>query len=321
MGHLYRLISLAEMIKENYLCIFLLNKHCPNIIPSHFQVYQLPDNILCQDEPSWIFQKFDAESSIIVIDGGCFNVNYQKSIKGYGFTLFYVFDLPERHFIADVVINHAPNFENETLQPEPHIASCLGSKYLILRDEFICLIEKEFVLKPKREVFICFGGSDPFDFSLMALRACLMVDFITTINLVVGELNQNDLSKIRNNAGKNIKVHTSLNSIELIDVMSNCGFAIVPSSTICLELISVKKPIIAGYYVENQRYIYNGLLNSNCIIGAGDLRLYDSLSLSQFISDKISNVDLIEMMQNQKLLFDGGSKKRFVNIFNEYAKN
>ena len=112
------------------------------------------------------------------------------------------------------------------------------------------------------------------------------------------------------------KVYKNLNESELIEVMLKCDLAVVPSSTILYELCCVEMIILAGYFVQNQKLIYDNLVVNDAIIGCGD---FSDFSVSDFESKmlqvlKLSESDCENMLTNQSRLFDGKSKYRFLSL-------
>jgi len=52
--------------------------------------------------------------------------------------------------------------------------------------------------------------------------------------------------------------------------MQSCQMAIAPASTILYEVCSVKMPVLSGFYVGNQKQIYQGLVDENVVFAGGD---------------------------------------------------
>jgi RimJ/RimL family protein N-acetyltransferase len=102
----------------------------------------------------------------------------------------------------------------------------------------------------------------------------------------------------------------------MIEVMKKANFAISPASTILYELCCIKMPILSGYYVENQKNIYNQLSKDNVIYKGGDLSKYSKLDFTVHIDKIIEDKHRINKLHQQKKLFDGKNKNRLLGLIN-----
>ena len=83
---------------------------------------------------------------------------YQQQIKDKGCKLVCIDDIHDKHYVADVVINHAPGLDKNNFSVEPYTKLCLGLDYVLLRKPFL---EKPIAANKEikyNKVFICFGG-------------------------------------------------------------------------------------------------------------------------------------------------------------------
>ena len=104
-GHFIRTLALADMLKDDFDCVFYtqtpteyqrkeLEKVCPFI--------ELPDD----DTRFRLFIEELKGDEIVVLDNYFFTTDYQRSIKTKGCKLVCVDDMHDKHYVADVVINH-----------------------------------------------------------------------------------------------------------------------------------------------------------------------------------------------------------------------
>jgi len=100
--------------------------------------------------------------------------------------------------------------------------------------------------------------------------------------------------------------------------MQNCNFAIVPSSTILYELCAINMVILSGYFIDNQKHIYEGFLEKNAIFGLGDLT---ACSVSKFKNTIVAIIKKPEVYQEmllvQRQLFDSNIRSRYQKIIND----
>lgn len=321
MGHLVRCVSLANMLKTNYDISFLLSNHSPQIDQliktEGFSCQYLKDGAEIRENGMY------DESDIVVLDGYNFKSEMQKEIKKKGKGLIFIDDLHDQHFYADAIINVSDSVSVKNYLAEPYTHFFLGSKYALLRNEFI-----EAALRPAREInsvnelFISMGGSDSGNITLKIIKAAQHISSIKTIHAVIGAVNAHEQEldeHIKNNKTSiKITLHKNINSKQMSSVLNECELAICPASGTCMEAAAVGIGMITGYTADNQLGILNGLIEKQCATSIGDFYKANSESISEVIIKCITNLEIINsQIKNQKKLVDGLSPQRINNIFNE----
>ena len=104
-GHYIRSLALADMLKQDFDCTMFTQvptdyqlRECETVCP----IVALPD-----DESK--FQKFLEYlkgDEIVVLDNYFYTTDYQRAIKAKGCKLVCIDDIHDKHYVADVVINH-----------------------------------------------------------------------------------------------------------------------------------------------------------------------------------------------------------------------
>ena len=314
LGHLFRSFALVEMFKDKYEYVFLTRQDSLNkIIPKEYNVNVIPENILYSEEPNWISKKYDSEKYIIIADGYKFDSSYQKKIKENRFYLVYIDDLTIEHMFADIVINHSLDLNIKDFVAAKYTKFALGTEFALMRPKFINAAKKIKKIKKIDEVFICFGGIDFYDFTNRALEGIIEIPNISKINIVISSAySHTDIYKTLKTRKDDVFIYKNIPEHEMIDLMSQCQLAIIPSSTISYEACCVKMLILGGYYVENQKRINKGLDLNGMIYNVGDFRELDSQKFKQkvleIIQDNTSSYR--EMIKNQSDMFDGKQKYR-----------
>ncbi|WP_282115639.1 UDP-2,4-diacetamido-2,4,6-trideoxy-beta-L-altropyranose hydrolase [Cellulophaga baltica] len=321
LGHLYRLFSLVEIIKHTYQFVFVVLENSTNsIIPKEYNKVIIPKEIKTKNEPEWLESNFPSKDYILIADGYQFTASYQKKIKQKGYNLIYIDDLVTEHMYADIVINHSPYLQKDNYQKENYTELALGTQFALLRPLFLEEAKKIKTINTINTAFICFGGADPFNLSLKALNALLQVKSFKKIHVVLGgAYKHEEIFNLKENNPSKIQVHRNISEKNLINVMSECQFAIAPASTILYELCCLKMPILSGYYVENQKNIYNGLSQKNAIINGGDFRNYKTLDFLRKIKDFLNNPKIDSYLISQQSLFDSNSKIRILGLINKLS--
>ena len=188
LGHIYRLIALAEFYKDEYDFFFLTTSTTStSTFPKDYKVKLLPSNILTKKEPKWISENYPSSEYVVFLDGYQFDSSYQKELKTYNYKLIFIDDLCNNYMYADVVVNHAPMAINCDYQSEKYTDFALGTKYALLRNSFNEAARQNRDINKIENVFICFGGSDFKDLTLKATNAIKEIKEIKNIHVVVGK--------------------------------------------------------------------------------------------------------------------------------------
>ncbi len=296
LGHVIRSLALAEMLKEDFFCIFA-TRFLTNYINT--EASKVCDNIIKLPESDDHFDAFLSILSgdeIVVLDNYFYNTDYQKTIRNKGCKLVCIDDIHDIHYIADVVINHAPYVQKSDYSIESYTKCLLGTKYALLRTPFLQLakLQKKYIAANK--AFVCFGGSDYNNITQRVVERLLLFDFIDKISVVTGGayLYKDELQLLAEHDPNRISFYSNIGADQIADIMSNNDFAIVPCSSILWECMAAKLPVITGYYVDNQKCIsdYFSDKNIGCVVGDFNTNLFsaqDILGLSQNNVDVIAN--------------------------------
>ncbi len=316
LGHLFRLFAIVEMVKTDYDYVYFTKPDSTiSVIPKQYNYKILPEDLTLDEEPLWLSKKFKPEQTIIIADGYQFNSIYQKRIKKHGFKLVYIDDLASEHMYADVVINHSPHVKKTDFTAEPYTKFALGTKYAILRPLFLKAAKQERTINKIDTAFVCFGGADPFNLTLKAVRALLKMPQFTSIHVVLGGAYSNDeifeLEKVHPNK---LKSYKNLSEEALLKVMQRSNFAIAPASTILYEICCVKMPILSGYYVANQELIYKGFNDKKAIYRGGNLKNYCVNEFKNILESILKEEFFINQVEVQNKLFDCKIVFRHLNL-------
>ncbi|APY08478.1 UDP-2,4-diacetamido-2,4,6-trideoxy-beta-L-altropyranose hydrolase [Winogradskyella sp. J14-2] len=316
LGHLYRLFGLVEVLKDSFDFVFVTKASSTfSVIPKSYKTHFIPEHIDFKDEVTWLSQSYNPNDHITIVDGYQFNSTYQKKIKDKGYTLVYIDDLASEHIFADLVINHSPYLTEKHYKKEPYTKLALGTRYALLRPGFLKEAKLERNIKSIDSAFVCFGGADPFNLTYKAVTALLQLNRIKKISVVLGGAYKfNEILELKNTHPLKIDLYKNLSENELIKVMKNCNFAIVPASTILFEICCIKMPVLSGFYVENQELIYKGFLNKKSIYEGGDMSKFKALDFHRIVKNLLLKNDYSLYVSHQKVLFDKMIKERHVNL-------
>lgn len=300
LGHVYRLLALADMLRPDYEIIFViagpddfLKETIMQYVASIYEisgsfVYTAPDVKRPEEEMPYDLTGYLKGDEIVVLDGYWFGSEYQKAIKTTGAKLVCIDDFAQSYFYADVVINHAPGIHASQYIGEPHTKYYLGLDYALLRKDFFKPFDDK---RQSDSLLISMGGSDHYEITEQALEAAIHSGKFNTIHtLVSSSFSSASLDRINNSMQHRkikIQMHKNLSASILVDLMDRCTFALVSASTILLECYSRGMNCFTGHYINNQVKIYEGFTLEHRAKGLGDLKRFRSaegiLELSQLI--------------------------------------
>lgn len=305
LGHITRSLAIAEMLKNDFNCVFATR--CPSlnikrqILNTCNDLVKLPfDNNHFRD-----FLELLCGDEIVVLDNYFFDTQYQINIKNKGCKLVCIDDLHDKHFVADAVINHTPGIQPHHYSTESYTKLYLGLKYALLRTPFLNNLHEKSI--EKKVLFICFGGIDAQNFILKCLKLVKNYN-LEEINVVTNSINSNVDSIndfIKNNLLHNkIFLYLDLNANQMLRIMNECNIGICSASTISFECMSSGMLLFVKLTAENQKYNYDYLVKNKL---AYPFKL---------ISEKLFTVEnIINSIKNQNNIFNGEQKSNVTNAF------
>lgn len=306
LGHVSRCCALAEMLKNDFEIYFYTRANSSVILDDIRRycsdVFTLNDKLSYEEEAGkWI--SILQGNEIVVLDGYSFNTNYQQQIKNVGCKLVCIDDIHAYHFVSDAVINHAPGIVENLYSTEPYTRLYLGSEYALLKKNFLdeAVVPDKPLNLDNSPVLICLGGADPDNFTRQVLEEVLYLLPKHNMNVVVGAAYVH-LKELKQFAETNkcVSLHVNIKPEDMLALMQQSHIAITSASTIALEYICVKGNLFLKLTAENQKNIYNSLIQKQCA------------SPFEMLKEKyLSN----ENINNQYKLIDGKSGLRFINLF------
>jgi UDP-2,4-diacetamido-2,4,6-trideoxy-beta-L-altropyranose hydrolase len=267
LGHLIRCFALAEMLKDQFDVRF-----CVRLCPKDFAL-QVVDNgyQLFKVENDESFLPRVSPGNLVVLDGYQFTPAFQKLIKLRGAFLICIDDLHSSECAADIVINCSPSATRDLYSAFPGTTFLLGLDYVLLRKKFLWAARLPQELSAIRNAFICFGGSDVNNFSVLVLQAALRFSQLEKIVVVTGaSYSHSDELRFAIGDSNRVQHYHNVGESQMIQLINEAELAIIPSSGVLLEVLALKRIAISGYYVKNQVDNYRGFLRMGCIIGVED---------------------------------------------------
>lgn len=310
-GHFIRTLALAEMLSEYFHCIFATQK------PSEYQIGEIDK--VCHErielpEDDSHFESFLSllqGDEIVVLDNYYFDTKYQRAIKAKNCKLACIVDIYDKHYVADIVIDHTEGISSTSFSIEPYTQLLLGYDYALIRKEFREQINAS--EEKKYAGLIMIGGADPYGITNKFLDALEQFEFDKPVAVIRSVLLKNK----NNNSDDKFRFFDKLNAKEVAQLMSASDFGIFPASTVAIEACAVRLPFICGYFVDNQMELYKTIKTKKLALCVGDFNTLDPVCLIHEMK-KLHSVSIRnEFIEKQSKAMDNNSNRRLIRIFRE----
>ena len=252
-GHFIRSLSLADMLKDDFECVFYTQS------PTEYQVNECSKVCKLVELPSddtrfWLFLNELKGDEIVVLDNYFYTTDYQQAIKDKGCKLVCIDDPHGIHYVCDVILSHGNGIPSD-FDVEPYTRLCLGIDWAMLRKPFRRPVDWNH--QRNNDIVVNFGGADPFHITELIIKLLLQLDLNYNIKVILG-----DKVYLSDECRGQVEVLKNLNAEQMAQLFDDSAFGIFAASTVCLEGQSRGLPMIVGYFVENQEKYYQRTKNS-----------------------------------------------------------
>ena len=273
-GHYIRSLALADMLKQDFDCTMFTQ------MPTDYQLREMhsvcPIVALSDTDAKFDeFLNYLHGDEIVVLDNYFFTTDYQRAIKTKGCKLVCIDDMHNKHYLADVVINHGVN-DKTLFDIEPYTKLCLGFEYALLRKPFLEIHDEN---HRKNGLFVvCFGGLDPHNLTKRYAEHLIVSHRGAHVIAVIGDAYQYKESL---NSIPDVEVRSCLSADEMANLFRSAEAVICSASTTAYEALACGAKVFAGWYVDNQLDFYLHLCTSKAIVPLGNLLENESLFETQ----------------------------------------
>ncbi|GGF13931.1 UDP-2,4-diacetamido-2,4,6-trideoxy-beta-L-altropyranose hydrolase [Hymenobacter cavernae] len=240
LGHVMRLLALAEILRERFACIFVIQEPSPEVAAQLRSVCEEVIEMLPQPaagEPAWLRQHVLRPSDMLVLDGYGFELNYQEAVRPLVARLICLDDLHAFPFAADLVLNPAGGVTREQYDlRRPGARLLAGPAYAPLRAAFCQIDQSSAGAASAATILVCLGGADPTHQTQQVAAALLQLPATEHIHAVVGSAyaGWEGLQSWAQDQAR-LTLHRNLPAANLGRLMQQCGAAVCSSSTISYE--------------------------------------------------------------------------------------
>jgi UDP-2,4-diacetamido-2,4,6-trideoxy-beta-L-altropyranose hydrolase len=261
----------------------------------------------------------------LIADGYHFTTDYHKAVRGEGKKLVVIDDYNHlNHYDADILINQNIGAERLVYSCPPETKLLLGTRYSMLRSEFLAIKRKTRELPTDTpKLLISLGGSDPQNVTLHIIQTLqfLKIDKLE-VRIVIGPSNANReilervVKEVNTRKRKTYKIRIH-QCPDMPAIMAWADIAISAGGATCWELAFIGVPALIVVLAENQRANAAGLERAGFAVnlGGGPLTAdtLNSVLERVFFSEGI----LARMAQNGQKLIDGNGSERILSTMAE----
>ncbi|MDE7181066.1 MAG: hypothetical protein K2N88_07725 [Muribaculaceae bacterium] len=255
-GHFVRSAALAGYLRNDFEC--LLTTHNPSGPLLPFQKRLAEENgatLVALDGPGRQgvdkhFLSLLQEGDIAVLDNYFYTTDYQRQVRAKCGRLVHIDDMHDRHFVADLLITVCP-LEASEFSMEPFTRFLGGVDYTFLRAPFLAPAIRRDGIRISRRMVLAIGGADPLRLTDKMIRVVRAVSPEIHIDVIAGAT-----VEILSPEGEHLTIWRQLTAEEIVRIFDEADWGIFPASTVCIEAMARKLPVLAGYYVDNQEEFY-----------------------------------------------------------------
>lgn len=262
-------------------------------------------------------EKNASEPPWCVLDGYGFDHEYQYSIRQTGCKLLVVDDynhLP--HYHSDIIFNQNIGANHINYVCDPDTQLLLGTKYVLLRNEFVNRERSDNHEFPEKavKILVTFGGADPDNVMRKVFRAFeLMGDPDMDVIFVVGPASANGgfFEKAADSVPFTANVLTNVKTMS--SIMARADMAVSAGGSTCWELAFMGIPFAVATIAENQRKLVLTLERENAALNLGWHENMSSLDVSRALKKMMRDRDKRKQFSEKgRNLVDGKGRGRVI---------
>jgi UDP-2,4-diacetamido-2,4,6-trideoxy-beta-L-altropyranose hydrolase len=256
--------------------------------------------------------------SWVVVDGYEFGAGYQRSLKNERFKVVLIDDNGRTGtYAADVVLNQNIHAQECLYKDrETYTRLLLGTKYALLRREFVSACQPREISSIARKLLVSMGGSDPDNVTRRVMEAIEKVEVADLQVVVVAGGSNPHLASIAESVAKCSHHCRILNNVtNMQTLISWADLAISAAGSVCWEYCALGLPAALVAVAENQ------IPNAEALHAAEAARLVAGGSrfpigeMAQLITRLANSVSERQALsRTARTLVDGGGAGRVISI-------
>ncbi|WP_271808471.1 UDP-2,4-diacetamido-2,4,6-trideoxy-beta-L-altropyranose hydrolase [Clostridium beijerinckii] len=317
MGHIMRMLVLAEELRKEYEVIFLCRNNSNDkylsginkIESEKFKVILIDETNVIKD----IIKIQNIENAeLLITDSYDVEEFYFDKLEKYFHKTIYIDDINICRINSDMIINqniNAKQYDYNTY-PNKQTKLLLGTQYILLRNEFRNF-ERTKLNEKVSDIMLTVGGMDDDYLTLKAIQA--LSEFDVNLHVVIGGAFEEKLTdEICSFKSDRLKVISCKNAI-MSEIMKKCDLAISACGSTLYELSVMQVPTIGIVVADNQISVAKYMEKNNMIINTNNLIYTDLGMFNKIVYSTINDFNLRkELIHNSKKHIDVNGAKRIM---------
>jgi UDP-2,4-diacetamido-2,4,6-trideoxy-beta-L-altropyranose hydrolase len=256
----------------------------------------------------------------IVLDGYQFDEYYQRQVKLSGHRLLVIDDMSQlKCYYADIILNQNYNAEQLYYACSSHAHLLLGTRYVLLRREFIARKERQReVSEVVRRVLVTLGGSDPENSTLKVIHSLQEVGILgLEAKVVIGASNPH--ASILEKAAKKscIPIRLVYDTRNMIGLMEQADVVVIAGGATLWESLFMGCIVISYDRNSTQENILSQMGRKNVLKYNGHLGQMDVSYLSSTIRDiSCDQKKRYDISIAGRQVVDGKGAERILGVIN-----
>jgi len=322
-GHLMRCLALAQGWKARggqatFITACESDSLRRRLLDEGFQVITLERSYPESTDWEITSQMLAARSNAwVVLDGYHFDTVYQHRVKEMGHRLLVIDDMAHlERYCADVVLNQNINAESLHYSCEPHTRLLLGTRYVLLRSEFLAWQgwQRE-IPEVARKVLVTLGGGDPDNQTLKVIRSLQQVDADELEAVVVVGASNPHFQKLQSAAQSfQFPIQIVQNATDIPKLMAWADVAVSAGGSTCWEMAFMGLPNVVLVLAENQQDIAAGLDKAGVALELGWFEQVTDVHVAEVLSGLLDDHNRRQQISRDgRALVDGAGSERVVS--------
>jgi UDP-2,4-diacetamido-2,4,6-trideoxy-beta-L-altropyranose hydrolase len=262
--------------------------------------------LLEKERPDWI-----------VLDGYHFDTGYQQVVKDAGYRLLVIDDYVRLdYYHADIILNQNYGAENFRYNTREGSKLLLGTKYVMLRKEFLKYWSFERSNPEVAEkLLITMGGADPDNNTLTILKAVNLIEKPLNAKVVVGAANPHYEALAKEVEGSTHSVEILRGVEDMAPLMAWADAAVSAGGSTVWELAFMGLPAILSVIADNQEYSVNCLVRDDVFMSLGRASETSveeiAAAMQKLLYDATKRT---AMLDNWRKIVDGKGVDRIIDV-------
>jgi spore coat polysaccharide biosynthesis predicted glycosyltransferase SpsG/RimJ/RimL family protein N-acetyltransferase len=236
-----------------------------------------------KDDFEILFPDEGTPVDLLVLDGYGFSSEWIRRQQPRASCILQIVDTPSGPYVADAIVNPSHDASPSTYPAFPHTAYRLGSRFRLLRREFLSPIPTQ----PREGIWFAPGGTDSARLSAhwipwlihhqpepirMALTSSAHDDLIRELNQFQSEFPER------------FKLCLDADAETIVKEMDASRIAICTASGVFWEITARHLPVAVGFVADNQTHVYEQAVNRWGAHDLGDMRQLSSSRIQDVLA-------------------------------------